>query len=440
MKSKIIVLTLLLGINLTSRAQSFDKQKMDILFSVIEKNDKGMGSVSIFHNGEEIYRKSYGYADLEKRIKNDSSTKFRIGSISKTFTATIIMKLAESKKLSLSTTLGNFYPQIKNADKITIAHLLQHRSGIANFTNVADYMQWNTEKQTKEQVLNRIASGGVSFEPNEKFEYSNSNYVLLTFIAEDVTKKKFPELLQEIIIGPCGLKNTFVGSQIDMDNNEALSYVKLSEWKQEKETDMSIPLGAGAIVSTPFDLNTFLNYLFEGKLVAEESLKQMTTVIDNFGLGLIQVPFYDMKGYGHTGGIDGFQANAFYFPEEKVSIALTSNGVVYPLNDIILGSLSIYFGKAYRLPQFKETITLTAEELETYLGVYSSSAFPLKLTISRNGNTLVAQGTGQPSFPLECVGKNKFKFDQARLELEFIPIENKMMLKQNGMTFEMKRE
>lgn len=440
MKSKIIVLTLLLGINLTSRAQSFDKQKMDILFSVIEKKDKGMGSVSIFHNGEEIYRKSYGYADLEKRIKNDSSTKFRIGSISKTFTATIIMKLAESKKLSLSTTLGNFYPQIKNADKITIAHLLQHRSGIANFTNVADYMQWNTEKQTKEQVLNRIASGGVSFEPNEKFEYSNSNYVLLTFIAEDVTKKKFPELLQEIIIGPCGLKNTFVGSQIDTDNNEALSYIKLSEWKQEKETDMSIPLGAGAIVSTPFDLNTFLNYLFEGKLVAEESLKQMTTVIDNFGLGLIRVPFYDMKGYGHTGGIDGFQANAFYFPEEKVSIALTSNGVVYPLNDIILGSLSIYFGKEYRLPQFKETITLTAEELETYLGVYSSSAFPLKLTISRNGNTLVAQGTGQPSFPLECVEKNKFKFDQARLELEFIPIENKMMLKQNGMTFEMKRE
>ena len=257
MKSKIIVLTLLLGINLTSRAQSFDKQKMDILFSVIKKKDKGMGSVSIFHNGEEIYRKSYGYADLEKRIKNDSSTKFRIGSISKTFTATIIMKLAESKKLSLSTTLGNFYPQIKNADKITIAHLLQHRSGIANFTNVADYMQWNTEKQTKEQVLNRIASGGVSFEPNEKFEYSNSNYVLLTFIAEDVTKKKFPELLQEIIIGPCGLKNTFVGSQIDTDNNEALSYIKLSEWKQEKETDMSIPLGAGAIVSTPFDLNTF---------------------------------------------------------------------------------------------------------------------------------------------------------------------------------------
>lgn len=440
MKSKIIVLTLLLGVNLTLSAQRFDKQKMDSLFSVIETNDRGMGSVSIFHNGKEIYQRSYGYADLEKKAKNDASTKFRIGSISKTFTSTIIMKLVENKKISLSAKLRDFYPQIKNADKITIAHLLYHRSGIANFTSAADYMQWNIEKQTKEQILNRIASGSVSFEPNEKFEYSNSNYALLTFIAEDVTKKKFSELLQEIIIKPCHLKNTFVGSQINTDNNEALSYTKLSEWKQEKETDMSIPLGAGFIVSTPFDLNTFLDCLFEGKLVKEESLKQMTIVIDKFGLGLIQVPFYDKKGYGHTGGIDGFQANAFYFPEEKVSIALTANGVVYPLNDIILGALSINFGKEYQLPQFKETITLTTEELETYLGVYSTSVFPLKLTISRNGNTLIAQGTGQPSFPLECVEKNKFKFDQARLELEFIPTENKMILKQNGMTFEMKRE
>jgi len=350
MKSSITISALLLAINLTLCAQDFDKQKIDSLFSIIEKNDGGMGSISIFHNGKEVYQKSYGYADLEEKVKNDASTKFRIFSISKTFTATIIMKLVESNKLSLSATLSDFYPQLKNADKITIAHLLQHRSGIANFTNVADYLQWYTEKQTKEQILNRIASGGVSFEPNERFEYSNSNYALLTFIAEDVAKKDFPEILQEIIIKPCGLKSTFVGGKINTKNNEALSYTKQPEWKREKETDMSIPLGAGYIISTPFDLNTFFDCLFEKRLVNDESLKQMTTVIDNFGFGLIQVPLYDMKGYGHTGGIDGFQANAFYFPTEKVSVALTSNAVAYPLNDIILGALSIYFGKEWQLP------------------------------------------------------------------------------------------
>jgi len=381
MKSKIIVLTLLLGICLTLNAQSFDNQKLDSLFTIIESNERGMGSISIFQNGKEVYQKSYGYADLENKVKENASTKFRIGSISKTFTATIIMKLVENKELSLSTKLSDFYPQIKNADKITIAHLLQHRSGIANFTSVADYMQWNTEEQTNEQIIDRIVSGGVSFEPNERFEYSNSNYALLTFIAEGISKKKYSELLQEIIIKPCNLKNTSVGNKINVNNNEALSYTKLSEWTLEKETDMSIPLGAGFIISTPFDLNVFLNCLFTGKMVSEETLKQMTTVIDGFGFGLIRVPFHDMEGYGHTGGIDGFQANAFYFPQEKVSIALTSNGVVYPLNDIIVGALSIYFGKEYQLPQFKESIVLTTEELDTYLGVYSTSSFPLKLTI-----------------------------------------------------------
>lgn len=440
MNRKIIVLALLFGLCLTVSAQSFDKQKLDSLLSLIENNERGMGSISIFQDGKEVYQKSYGYAYLENGVKNDSSTKFRIGSITKTFTATVIMKLIENKKLSLTTKLSDFYPQIKNADKITIAHLLQHRSGIANFTSANDYMQWHTEKQTKEQVIDRIASGDISFDPNEKFEYSNSNYVLLTFISEDVSEKKFPELLQEIIIKPCNLKHTSVGSKINLENNEALSYSRLLEWTLEKETDMSIPLGAGYIISTPFDLNVFLSCLFTGKVVTEETLNQMTAVIDNFGFGLIRVPFYEKRGYGHTGGIDGFQANAFYFPQEKVSVSLTSNGVVYPLNDIIVGALSVYFGKECQLPQFRESVVLTAEELDNYLGVYSSAAFPLKLTISRNGNALIAQGTGQPSFPLECVEKNKFKFDQARLELEFFPEENKMILKQHGMTFEMKRE
>ena len=428
-----------LAISQLISAQSFDIQKLDSLFSIIETNDRGMGSISIFHDGKEVYQRSYGYADMENGIRNNSSTKYRVGSVSKTFTATIIIKLIEQNKLSLSAKLSDFYPQIENAEKITIAHLLQHRSGIANFTNV-DYLQWNTQKHSKEQLISKIVSGGISFEPDEKFEYSNSNYVLLTFIAEDISKRKFSELLQEMIVKPCNLKNTLIGDKINVANNEALSYIKLQEWDLERETDMSIPLGAGFIISTPSDLNVFLNQLFSGKLVKEESLSQMKTIKDMFGFGLIQVPFYEMKGFGHTGGIDGFQANAFYFPESGVSIALASNGVVYPLNSIIIGTLSIYFGRDYQLPEFKESVTLTNEELDEYIGVYSTAALPIKLTISRNENILTAQGTGQPSFPLECVGKNKFKFEQARLEIEFTPSENKMILKQNGMIFEMKRE
>ncbi|MCC8146149.1 MAG: beta-lactamase family protein, partial [Bacteroidales bacterium] len=427
MKSKIIVLAFLVGISLTLKAQNFDKQKLDSLFSIIEGNERGMGSISIFQDGKEVYQKSYGYADVENKVRNNASTKFRVGSISKTFTATVIMKLIENKKLSLDSKLSEFYPQIKNADKITIADLLQHRSGIANFIGVTDYMQWNTVEHTKEQLLQRIASGNTSFEPGERFEYSNSNYTLLAFIAEDIAKKKFSDLLQEIIIKPCLLENTSPGNKINVSNNEALSYKKLSKWTLEDETDMSILLGAGSIISTPFDLNVFLNCLFTLKIINEESLKQMITLKDGFGFGLVQVPFYEMKAYGHTGGLDGFRSNAFYFPEEKVSVALTSNGVVYPLNDILIGALSIYFGKEFQFPAFKESIILTTEELNSYTGVYSADSFPLEITVSRDDNILVAQGTGQPSFRLECVGKNKFEYDQAQVEKEIIPPEDKMI-------------
>lgn len=171
-----------------------------------------------------------------------------------------------------------------------------------------------------------------------------------------------------------------------------------------------------------------------------ESLKKMTALKDNFGFGLFRVPFYEMEGYGHSGGIDGFHSNAYYFPESKVSVAITQNGTVYPLNDIVVGALSIYFGRDYDLPVFSEPVAVDAAELGKYTGVYSTPVFPLKLTVTIDGGTLTAQGTGQPSFPLECFAKDKFRFDTAGVEIEFVPHENKLLLKQGGMTFEMTRE
>lgn len=439
MKVKLLFAFLFVGISLVN-AQTFDKKKLDTLFERIENSQKGMGTVSIYEKGQEVFQKSYGYADLEHNIKSNALTKYRIGSISKTFTATIIMRLVEEGKLTLSSQLSQFYPKVNNSNQITLEHLLQHRSGISNFTSVADYMEWNTRKQSKEQLLNRIIEGRTAFVPGKKFEYSNSNYVLLAFIAENVSNESFSSLLNRIIVKPCRLKNTTLGGKIQPSNNEAYSYLKLSEWKKGSETDMSIPLGAGDIISTASDVNRFLFCLFTGEIISSESLSKMMSLKDNFGLGLLKVPFYDLIGYGHTGGIDGFQSNAFYFPEKEVSITLLENGVVYPLNDIIIGALSIYFGKAYDLPEFTEAIVLMSEDLDQYLGVYSAPNFPLKLTLTKKNNTLIAQGTGQPSFPLECFAKNKFKFDVAKIELEFIPEDNKMILKQAGMTFELTKE
>lgn len=441
MKIRILMLGLILC-SLLSNAQNFNKAKMDSLFSLIENHQKGMGSISIFQeDGKEVYHNSFGYADVENKIKTTTPTKYRLGSVSKTFTATVIMKLIENGSISLASKLSDFYPQIENSDKITIEHLLQHRSGIANFTYVPDYTEWNTTKHTKEQLLSRIVSGKVQFNPNERFSYSNSNYVLLAYIAEDVTSKEFADLLNELIIIPRNLKNTYIGSKINPNKNEAHSYIRLSDWEKEKETELTTLKGAGDIVSNPYDLNVFFQNLLAGKIVKPETLNTMFAFKDNFGLGVYVSPFDNNKvAIGHSGGVDGFNSDMYYFPEQKIFISLSLNAIVYPPKEVINGVLHIYEGETYQLPKFIETIELKEEDLGKYLGVYYTSSFPQKLTITNKGNTLIAEFTGQPSFPLEYFGENTFKLTPAKIELEFIPNERKMIYKQQDMIFEMQKE
>jgi len=438
-----ILLTFFLFFNLqTSYAQEngLNKAKMDSLFILIDEGDRGMGSISIFSQGQEVYSKSIGYADVEKELKADHSTLYRIGSISKMFTASICMKMVEEKKLSLNSKLSKYFPDVQNAKKISIELMLKHRSGIFNITNSDDYFDWMENEISKEEMLKKIASKEPSFEPDKKAGYSNSNYILLTYILEEVGGMPFPELVQEYVCKPCGLELSKYGDPINTSKNEAQSYEYANQWKQSTETHPSVPLGAGGIVSTPTELNQFLNCLFQGKIVSSENVELMMQVENNFGIGMFTVPFYDKKAYGHTGGVDGFVSNAFYFPDDSVSIAYTSNGTRTPVNNIMLGALSIYYNKDYTLPEYKESVVIDAKELDQYLGVYSSPTFPLKITISREENVLYAQATSQPKFILEALGNHEFQYETAALKMTFQPENNVMIFKQMGFSYELKKE
>lgn len=434
------ILLLMLGSGFISCAQGFDPQKMDSLFSLIEEHDKGMGSISLFQDGKEVYHHAFGFADVENNISATENTKFRIGSISKTFTATLIMQLVEEEKLSLDTKLDDFFPEIPNADKISIEHLLRHRSGLYNFTDKADYRNWMDQTKSEAEMVDLFIANGTEFEPDEKFAYSNTNYVLLSYIAEKAEAKPFAAILKDRITDPLQLKHTYFGGKIDSKNEEALSYYKIENWELATETDMSIPMGAGGIVSTPADLNTFLTALFSDKVLSEQSLKQMTSLIDGYGLGIIQLPFYEKKAYGHNGRIDEFYAMSGYFPEDKLAISYFANGIGMGVNDIMIAALSIYFGREYTLPEFKPALTLSPEALDQYLGTYSSPNFPLKVTMTKEDNILVGQASGQPSFHLEAIEENVFQFQPAGLVLEFVPEEELMVLKQAGTEHQLKRE
>jgi CubicO group peptidase (beta-lactamase class C family) len=439
MKKNILIPLLSFLSIFTATSQDFAAAELDSLFLVLEENDRFMGSLAIAHIGEPVYAKAIGYADVLEEKKTDTATKFRIGSISKTFTAALIFKAIENDKLNLEDTISKYFPNVPNANSITISNLLNHRSGIYNFTNNPLYLSWNTTAKSKEELLKIIIGGGSVFEPDSKADYSNSNYVLLTFILETIFKKSYPTLIAEHITEPLQLNSTYFGGKIAIVDNEANSYQYTKGWEKQTETDMSVPLGAGSIVSNPTDLNTFMKALFDGDIISKESLATMITLKENYGMGIFQVPFGKKKGYGHTGGIDGFSSVAYYFPEDEVSISLTSNGNRFRNNDIIIAGLSAFYGMPISIPSF-ESVQLTSEQLESFIGVYSSQQFPLKITITQEKGTLYGQATGQPSFPLDAKPNDIFEFLPAGVQLEFQSSENTMTLKQGGGNFSFTKE
>jgi D-alanyl-D-alanine carboxypeptidase len=421
-------------------AQSIDTKKLDAYFDLAAKYDQFYGGSAIIRNDSILYQNAIGYSNKEKSIKNASHTKYRVGSISKMFTSVLVFKAMEEGKLTLDSSLKSFYPEITNADSITIKHLLNHSSGIFNFTNLPEYNSYHTTKKTKEELLALLNGLSSEFVPGTKSGYSNSNYILLTFILEDVYKDSYASILKKFISTPLELSNTYVGSSINSDSGEAFSYVYDSDWKLSSETNMSIPLGAGAVVSTPQDLLTFISALFNYKLISKKSLEQMTSLKENYGHGIFSFPYKNHIGFGHTGGIDGFRSVLVYFPKENIGIATTSNaiGANFEFNNLSLALLKTAFGDSFELPNFEEVV-VSSEILQSYAGTYKSKELPLAIEIKEVEGKLSAQATGQSSFLLKADSENSFSFAPAGIVLKF-PAENEMILFQAGQTFNFKKE
>lgn len=415
-------------------AQNVNTQKLDSYFNTLTANDKFMGSVAILKEGKVIYNKQVGYANVASKQKPVGNTKYRIGSISKVFTATLIFKAIENGMITLDKTIDAYFPEIKNADEITISNLLNHRSGIHSFTdNKDEFLSYHTQPKTEKKMLNTIAEGGSDFKPGVRAAYSNSNYVLLSYILEKLYRKPYGKILEDEIAIPLNLRNTFFGSKINPANNEAYGYRFKKRWKKTDETDPSIDMGAGGIVSTPTDLIHFAEALFNHKIVSGESLSKMKTIQDNFGMGLFKIVYYNEPSYGHNGEIDGFTAVLRYFPEKNIAFAITSNGLNYSLNPIAVTLVNSLFNKHIDIPDFR-IYKPKSKELNPYLGVYSSHTFSVKLTITKSGNQLHLQAPGDSLMNLQATAKGVFKYEPAGITIMFDIEKNQMQISQEGKT------
>jgi D-alanyl-D-alanine carboxypeptidase len=405
-----ILLTLVLAT--PGYSQTLDKAKLDQLFDRLLEKNKGMGSLTLAKDGNVLYSRSFGYRQINGTEKKPltPTTKYRIGSITKMYTAVMIFQLVEEGKLRLTDTLDKFFPQIPNAAKITIAQILAHRSGIGALEPDGS---WAHQPRTPDEVVARIAQAQPLFEPDTRHAYSNAGYNLLGYIVEKAGGKPYRGAMKERITSKIGLQDTYLGTgNTDPGRNEAFSYGYIGGWREAREIDFSVTGGAGAILSTPADMTKFIQALFDLKLVSQNSLNQMKTMRDGEGMGMESFSFAGKTLYGHTGGSYSSGAWLAYCPEEKLALAYTTNAKLYPVRNIVSGVFDIYWNRPFQIPAL-EAFDVSPEILDRYIGVYTIPGTPAKMTVTRDGSTLYIQPGAEPSrgVPLEATAEDKFKID-----------------------------
>jgi D-alanyl-D-alanine carboxypeptidase len=432
MKAKLLFATILTLVLFTSGyAQTLDKAKLDQFFDRLAEKKKAMGCLTIAKDGNVVYSRAFGFARIDAVAKKPLTTasRFRMASITKAYTAVMILQLAEEGKLELTETLDKFFPQIPNARKITIAQILQHRSGIPNVRR--DQATWKPgEAVTKDEMLALIVNGTPEFEPDTKNSYSNSGYFLLGLILEKITGKTYDQAFEERINSKIGLKDTYLATgRIDVNKGEALTYINTgSDWTQGFETHPSIGF---QLISTPGDMAKFIQSLFDLKLISRQSLDQMKTMRDGEGFGMVTFTFAGKTFFGDTGGGDNYGSWLAYQPDEKLVVAYTTNAKVHPVNDIVSGVIDIYYGKPFEIPAF-ETIAVNPEVLEKYLGVYASPDAPKKWTVTKDGGTLFVRPGSENAAALEATAPDKFQLFSGKVIFEFNAAKDQMILKRGG--------
>ena len=431
MKTKLTFFAALISVIFcTACAQTQPKtisERVDGYFA--ENPDKFSGAIEIQENGKTVYQKSLGYADIENKIAVKADTKFRIGSITKTFMSVLVLKAAQEGKLSLNDPLSKYFPvaQIPNAEKITVDMLLYHRSGLRDVINdkFDEFVTYYTKPQTRAQMIERIAKAGTNFAPDSTFRYCNSGFILLTYIIEDVCGKSYDKLLNEQIIKPLQLSHTGVcTTPIHSKDGFAQSFSISGE--RLDEFDPSAVVGAGAMYSTTGDLLKFFNALTSGYF-GSGIYEQMKDFKDNWGRGLFPMEYGDYKGFGHTGGIHGFAAVMMKINDK--TIVFCSNNSFVDHADLVNTILGI------ATEPKRQYITLPAEQLKKYEGKYTCEQLKMEVEITSTGTQLAAQAMGQPGFPLDAISETEFEFAAAGVKMVFDLAKQTFTLHQNGGEF-----
>lgn len=362
------------------------------------------GSVLVIRGEKVLLRKGYGLANQDLNVPNTPATKFRIGSISKQFAAAAILRLQEQGKLSVQDSICHYLAPCPAAWRtITIHQLLTHQSGIPSFTGFPDYTATIMLPATTEQLLARFRDRPLKFAPGTQYQYSNSGYVVLGAIVEQITAAPYEQFLRTTILIPLGLQQTGYDHADQILPQRATGYTGFGEYLRPADyIDMSVPQAAGGLYSTVDDLHTWITALLANKLLTTESVQQMTTPArEDYGYGSIINQQLNRRCIGHEGEINGFSSFLANFPDEQLTIVVLRN---HDTNRLALGTIgldlaAIALHESFTPPQFPTAIAIDPHRLDDYVGRYQiTPTFGLQIT--KDKDRLFAQGTNQPKILL----------------------------------------
>jgi len=389
--------------------------RIDKLLSDVYKPGQPGAAVLVKKQGKVIWRKGYGLANLELNVPVEPDMIFRLGSITKQFTAVAVLMLAEEGKLSLQDEITKFLPDYPTqGKKITVEHLLTHTSGVKSYTDLPEWLPLQRKDMTVGEIIDLFKNQPMEFTPGERWKYSNSGYILLGAIIEKASGKSYADFLADRIFGPLGMKSSCYDSTSRIIPRRVPGYSKgNSGFENAPYLSMSQPYAAGALGSSVDDLATWTEALLAGKLIKRETLERAFTsyklkdgLDSKYGYGWCISDYEGHRLIEHGGGIHGFLSYALFFPEDQIFVALLTNSAVTELQPEPLafrtGCLAL--GIPYKEPV---PIFLSEKELEPLIGVYADAQGE-ELYITRQGNKLFCQIVGVGKSEIRPVSATEF--------------------------------
>ncbi len=425
---KLLLFGVFVFVNLTGVSADELQRQLDSLLNLYQYHNNFKGTVMVARKGEVLFAKGFGYANREHQVPNSAETKFRIASITKQFTAMLVLQQVAEGKLLLDVPIRAYIPDYPSpqGDIITIHHLLAHTSGMPHYAGIPDFFDLYGRKSfTHREFVELFWGLELLFAPGEKYSYSSFGYYLLGYILEITTKKDFDDLLRERILEPLGMINTGIVDHRKVKMNKASGYdMVLNGFQLAEFRDLSTALATGDMFTTVLDMILWDHALREYKLLDKKwQDKMFTPNLSNYGygwvLGYSEINENDsVKFQQHTGGTNGFSTIGTRLPEDGYYILVFCNtrpGQIRPVEQDII---RILYGNQ---PEFRPSTAIAAARILEESGIEASLKF-IRSIYNKNSEEATAIKY-ELSFPdISRIGFNCLRLDRVSDAISFFEL------------------